>query len=129
MKRGGRAAEAWALHRGATVTGMADGPQVVRTRGTTMTQQLRFHGRIPRGWIDLAHVLAGAPARRRREFAQTQPGFFRSECFAEDLGEMPPPRRIWQPVGQRERLAAWLCAVPLGSALLGAVLMMFEHAA
>lgn len=94
-----------------------------------MTQQLSFPGRIPRGWIDLAHVLAGAPARRRPEFAETEPSFFRSECFAEDLAEMAPARRTWQPAGQRDRLAAWLCAVPLGSALLGAVLVMFEHAA
>jgi hypothetical protein len=95
-----------------------------------MTQMLNFPRDTSRGWLDLAHVLAGAPARRRREFAQTEPGFFRSECFAEDLADAPQPvRPAWQTAAPGHRLAALLCAVPISAALLGAVLVLFDHAA
>ena len=95
-----------------------------------MSQSLHHARRIPRGWLDLAHVLAGAPARRRPEFALTEPTFFRSECFVEDLDLPPAPaRRRTKPAAPNRRVAAFLCAVPLCAALLGSALMLIERAA
>jgi hypothetical protein len=58
-----------------------------------MTQSLSTTRRLSQGWIDLASLLADAPARRRPAFALTQPVVFRSECFAEDLEELAPGGR------------------------------------
>jgi hypothetical protein len=94
-----------------------------------MTQILHQPRPVPMGWIDLAHVLAGAPARRRREFALTEPTIFRSECFAEDLpepGVSQPRTTPWLTAG---RFAALLCAVPVTASLLGAAVMMFDRIA
>jgi hypothetical protein len=95
-----------------------------------MSQSLRYPGRIPRGWLDLAHVLAGAPARRRAEFALTEPMFFRSECFVEDLDLLPsPPCRSTKSAAPSRRVAALLCAVPVCAALLGGALTLLERVA
>jgi len=97
-----------------------------------MTQMLHLSRPIPRGWIDLAHVLAGAPARRRRDFAQTEPSVFRSECFAEDLPPVPRVRLESQPL-RRVRggagLPALLLAAPVAVALMGVALAMLERIA
>jgi hypothetical protein len=96
-----------------------------------MTQMLNLSRPIQRGWLDLAHVLAGAPARRRPEFAATEPSFFRSECFAEDLPAAPAP--VLQSELLPQRSTAWfvalLVAAPTATALLGAAVMMLERAA
>jgi hypothetical protein len=98
-----------------------------------MTQMLHLSRPIPRGWIDLAHVLAGAPARRRREFAQTEPSIFRSECFAEDLPPVPrvrpEPFRPLRPARGGAGLATLLLAAPVAVALMGAALAMLERIA
>lgn len=97
-----------------------------------MTQMLHLTRPIQRGWLDLAHVLAGAPARRRPEFAQTEPAFFRSECFAEDL-PAAAPAPLLQAELMPQRSTAWfvalLVAAPTATALLGAAVMMLERAA
>lgn len=99
-----------------------------------MTQMLHLSRPIPQGWLDLAHVLAGAPARRRREFALTEPSIFRSECFAEDLPSVPAP--VVQPHPMRLRrvragagLPALLLAAPVAVALMGAALAMLDRLA
>lgn len=96
-----------------------------------MTQILQLPRPIPLGWLDLAHVLAAAPARRRREFALTEPSIFRSECFAEDLPEpalAPAPARLQaRPRFAAARAAALLCAVPASAALLGAAVTVLER--
>lgn len=97
-----------------------------------MTQMLQLSRPIPRGWLALAHVLAGAPARRRREFAQTEPGFFRSECFAEDLPAVSPPvmrAELLPPQRSTAWFVALLVAAPTATALLGAAVMMLDRAA
>jgi hypothetical protein len=100
------------------------------------TQMLHLSRPIPRGWLDLAHVLAGAPARRRPEFALTEPTFFRSECFAEDLPAVaapaPAPRdtlSIRTPGRVGGGLAALLFAAPVATAILGAALMLLDRLA
>ena len=92
-----------------------------------MTQ--RSNPPMPRGWMALAHVLAGAPARRRREFAQTRPSIFRSECFAEDLPPPPDTRPRWAPAAAGGRTAALLCAGPVTVSLLGAAMLMLDRLA
>jgi hypothetical protein len=100
-----------------------------------MTQMLHLSRPIPRGWMALAHVLAGAPARRRREFAQTEPSIFRSECFAEDLPPVPRVRlesrsqRPLRPARGGAGLAALLLAAPVAVALMGVALAMLERIA
>lgn len=91
-----------------------------------MTQILSLSRTTPRGWLDLAHILAGAPARRRREFALTEPSIFRSECFAEDL-PAPADTRARRASAGGGRTAALLCAVPVSAALLGATVVLLER--
>jgi hypothetical protein len=83
----------------------------------------------PRGWIALAHMLVRAPARRRPEFALTEPTIFRSECFAEDLPPAPDTRARRAPAPKGGRAATLLCAVPVGVSLLGAALLMADRLA
>lgn len=94
-----------------------------------MTQILHLQRPVHHGWLDLAHVLAGAPMRRRREFALTRPDVFRSECFVEDLPEPAVTRPHAPPMFAGARLAALLCAVPVAAALLGAAVVWFDRVA
>ncbi len=94
-----------------------------------MTPMLHTPRPSPRGWLDLAHVLAGAPARRRPEFAQTRPDVFRSECFAEDLPLAPVLKTELLPQRSTAWFVALLVAAPAATALLGAAVMMLERAA
>ena len=66
-----------------------------------MTQLLTSPRRLPLGWIQLAHVLSGASARRRPQFALTQPVVFRSECFAEDLDDAQHMKHSDRPAKRR----------------------------
>jgi hypothetical protein len=96
-----------------------------------MTQMLHLSRPLPRSWFALAHVLAGAPASRRPEFALTEPSYFRSECFAEDLPAAPIPILRAELLPQRSTawFVALLVAAPTATALLGAAVMMLERAA
>ncbi|MBX3603959.1 MAG: hypothetical protein KF788_01740 [Piscinibacter sp.] len=68
-----------------------------------MTQLLALTRPLSLGWVALAQRLAGAPQRRRQDFALTEPLVFRSECFAEDLPAAPPlkPMKHGRPVAKR----------------------------
>jgi len=70
---------------------------------------------------ELLRELSALPGDlRRREDAAVEP-CYRSEAFAEDLAGTDAAA----PAAAHRRVAGWLYAAPLGTALIGAVLSLF----